>query len=104
MNENELNRNPIFKIGVRSVLLLGCDRTLLIISAVLLIITAYALRSVLACFICGGLMFVVIGLLRKLAKADPYMYSVYMNQRKYNHVKFYHTHATHFGTSVEKYK
>lgn len=104
MNDIELNVNPIFKIGVRSVLLMGCDRTLLILSAMLLIITAYALRSVTACFICGGVMFVVIGLLRKLAKADPYMYTVYMKQRRYNHVKFYHAHATHFGIPVESYK
>lgn len=100
--EEELNVHPIYLIGTRAVLLLGCERRLLLFSATLLVATAYSLQNIAGLVLTGFMAIFLIGILRKMAKYDPYLSEVFISQRRFK--KFYHAHATHFGINNKKYK
>lgn len=102
MEDEDLKIHPIYLIGTRNVLLMGCERRLLLFTATLIVAVAYALQSVVG-LIGSIIAFVVaLSLLRKMAKYDPQLSSVVINSRRFKNR--YLAHATHFGLNYRKYK
>ena len=72
-NQNELELHRLYEVGSRRILILGCDREMILIAGVLCFVLAFAGMnlSYLICSIC--LWAFSLSLLRMMAKADPLM-------------------------------
>ena len=102
MEDTELNVNYVYKIGTRTALIMGCDRSLLILLFTLCGVCAFALQSIIGCVIAIVIFLVCLSLLRQVAKADPRISEVYIKPIKFK--KYYPAHATHFGVCNKTYK
>ena len=98
MSETELHRMPIHQSLNKNDLMAGCGRPLLLISGVVAVLLIVVSQTIIAAVF--GVLFwiLVIGVLRKMAKADPIMSRVYMRHIKYS--DFYPARSTPFANSA----
>lgn len=95
---NELRRIPIHKALNRPDLLAGCERELLLVTGLITLTLVVVALNVVAAIVGLSLWVVCIGLLRSMAKADPFMSKVYIRHIKY---KFYYpAHSNPFTESA----
>ena len=102
MDDQELQQHVLYKIGTRTVLLLGCERKLVLFLATIIAGMIFAVKSFVggAIILLGG--FIALYFLRMMAKSDPLLSEVYIRHRQYK--PLYLAHATHFGINNHKYK
>jgi type IV secretion system protein VirB3 len=91
---SELRRTPIYRALHRPNLILGGERELVLFALVLFGSIAVTSLNIIAISISGLLWFIVIALLRAMAKADPYMSCIYLRQLKYK--TYYDARSTPF--------
>ena len=93
-----LDEHRVYRVGMRKPLLLGCDRKLLMVVAVFSVTLVYAgFPSVWYVLFGGGLWFFTLPLMRKMAKADPFMTEKVVRHLVYIKQKTYLPHATPFA-------
>jgi type IV secretion system protein TrbD len=99
MPEVELQRMPIHQSLNKNDLMAGCERQLLLMSGVIAVLLIIVSQTIVA--VVFGVIFwiLVIGVLRKMAKADPIMSQVYIRHIKYS--DFYAAHSTPFAESAK---
>ena len=102
MDDADLNVNYVYNIGTRTALIMGCDRSLLILLFTVCGVTAFALQSLIGCVISIAIFLVILSGLRQAAKVDPRISEVFLKHIKFK--KFYTAHATHFGVCNKNYK
>lgn len=90
---------PIRRSGNRENLFLGCDRELIMVTALITFTLIFATQNIWAMVVGGALWFLALKILRKMAKADPKMRDVYMRHRRYK--RFYPAHSTPFRVNTE---
>jgi type IV secretion system protein VirB3 len=91
-----LRRTPIHRALHRPKLLLGAERTPVLMLGLGTLGVAFIALNFVA-FVVGGLSWVVcLGLLRRAAKADPDMSRVFFRQMKYR--GYYEARSTHWRT------
>ena len=79
----ELRETPLYSALHRPQLLMGCDRKLLIITLTLVALLTVVSMNIVSIAI--GLLILVVSVyaLRKAAKADPFMWPVYLRHVQY---------------------
>jgi type IV secretory pathway TrbD component len=80
---SELRRTALHRALHRANLLLGGERELVLITAIICGGLAVSALNVVASAIGGGVWVIAIGLLRMMAKADPQMSRIYLRQLRY---------------------
>ena len=102
MDDTDLNVHSVYKIGTRTALIMGCERNLLIMTITLAITVGFSLQSLLGIVLAVGFFVFMLGILRKMAKVDPFLSQIYI--RHIHFKKSYLAHATHFGITNKIYK
>lgn len=97
---NGLRQTPLHSALYRPAQLMGCDRTMIILSLGLSAGLFLGCMDMVGAV--SGAVFAVLSVyvLRKMAKADPLMRQVYMRQTKY--AGYYHPFSRPYGHSKEK--
>tara|TARA_B110000879_G_scaffold212755_1_gene310722 strand:- start:9378 stop:9677 length:300 start_codon:yes stop_codon:yes gene_type:complete len=93
---------PIRRCGNRPNLFMGGDRELVMFSGLLSAILVLATQDFMAIGMGLVIWFFAIRSLRMMAKADPFMRSVYLKQRKYQ--KYYPARSTPFRENRRGYE
>ena len=90
-----LRKIPIYRALNRSGLILGCDRELLLSSALIATTMIFVAATILSAIIGVMLWIVCFALLRKMGKADPQLRQIYLRHIKYQ--AYYPPRATPFA-------
>lgn len=97
-----LRETPIYAVGSRSILLLGCDRTLVMVGAMLSFLIPFSTNFAPWADLTGIILwFVMLYFLRQMGKADPLMRQVFIRQNHYR--SFYPARSTPFCTARHRY-
>ncbi len=80
---SELRCTPLYRALHRPNLLLGGERELVLITAILCGGVAVSSLNLAAIGVGGGLWLMLIGLFRLMAKADPYLSKIYLRQLQF---------------------
>ncbi len=91
---SELQRTPILRAMLRTNLFMGCDRELVLSSFVVLASMALMSMNLVVIIPALTLLFLIVRVLRSLAKADPEMRKVYLKHIKYK--EYYPAQSTPF--------
>ena len=78
-----LERNRIHRALSRPNLLLGADRELVLVTGLATVILIFVVLTVYSALIGLALWILAIGVLRRMAKADPLMRKVYIRHMRY---------------------
>ena len=81
---NNLRYTQIYKALHKANLILGGDRELVLFALIIFAAVSVTTLNIVFIGICIVLWGISIYFFRKMAKADPYMRSIYLKQRKYN--------------------
>ena len=103
MEQEELLSHGVYSFCTRPVLLMGCERKLLILTGMLSVVVVFAMASILGLVISLVLFFLGLSSFRKLAKADPFMSDIFIRQLQYRQ-KVYLATGTPFEVNNHKYK
>ena len=80
---NKLDRARIHRALSRPTLLFGADRELVLVTGLLAVILVFVVLTVVSALLGAVIWIVVVGLLRMMAKADPFLRHVYVRHIKY---------------------
>jgi type IV secretion system protein TrbD len=89
-----LRRVPVHRSGIRSHLLLGGDRELVLVTALVAGTLSIATMNLMAAAVGVLLWFLVLGLLRMMAKSDPKLRHVWL--RAFQYRNYYPARSTSF--------
>lgn len=78
-----LNRVRIHRALSRPTLLFGADRELVLVTGLLAVILVFVVLTMVSAALGMAIWIVIVGLLRMMAKADPFLRHVYMRHMKY---------------------
>lgn len=81
--EDDLKRTPINQALLRPTLLFGADRELMLATGLICVILIFLFPTVVAALLAVSLWSLSVVLLRKMAKADPLMRSVFLRYLSY---------------------
>lgn len=82
---SSLQRNRIHRALSRPNLLLGADRELVLLTGLAAVILIFVVLTVYSALFGVAVWIVVVGLLRTMAKSDPFMRQVYIRHISYRH-------------------
>lgn len=102
MDDIDLNVHSVYKIGTRTALIMGCERSLLIMMITLAAAVGFSLQSFFGIVLAVGFFVIMLGIFRKMAKFDPVLSQIYIRHIHYK--KTYLAHATHFAINNKTYK
>jgi type IV secretion system protein TrbD len=80
---SSLDRHRIHRALFRPNLLMGADRELVLITALAAIILIFVVLTVFSAIFGVGIWLLILGLLRRVAKSDPFMRQVYLRHIRY---------------------
>ncbi|ELT46632.1 conjugal transfer protein TrbD [Brucella intermedia] len=80
---NNLDRARIHRALSRPTLLFGADRELVLVTGLLAVILVFVVLTIVSALLGAAIWIVVVGLLRMMAKADPFLRHVYVRHIKY---------------------
>lgn len=80
---DKLDRARIHRALSRPTLLFGADRELVLVTGLLAVILVFVVLTVVSALLGAAIWIVVVGLLRMMAKADPFLRHVYVRHIKY---------------------
>lgn len=99
--EDRLEQHTIYGVGSATPLVLGCDREMVMLSALLSVVIVYSGKSLLFLVLGAVIFFVLVRLLRRMAKADPLMRAKAIRHILLASQRVYRARATPFGKSRE---
>ena len=94
----KLRQVTVHTIGTRPLLVLGCDRELLLVSGVIAFAPAFAAMTLLAFLFGVALWAGALFALRRMAKADPQLRGVYARHVRYK--RYYSARSTPFRANT----
>jgi len=94
-----LRKMPVHRALHRPDLMLGCERELLLITGLITLTLVVVAFNWLAAIIGVTIWTVVVGLLRSMAKVDPFMSKVYLRHIKYK--PFYPARSSPFAPGAK---
>lgn len=80
---NNLDRARIHRALSRPTLLFGADRELVLVTGLLAVILVFVVLTMVSAILGAVIWIVVVGILRMMAKADPFLRHVYVRHIKY---------------------
>jgi type IV secretion system protein VirB3 len=80
---NKLDRARIHRALSRPTLLFGADRELVLVTGLLAVILVFVVLTMVSAILGAVIWIVVVGILRMMAKADPFLRHVYVRHIKY---------------------
>jgi len=80
---SSLDSHRIHRALFRPNLLMGADRELVLITALAAIILIFVVLTVFSAIFGVGIWLLILGLLRRVAKSDPFMRHVYLRHIRY---------------------
>lgn len=101
-DSDRLEQHTIYGVGSAAPLVLGCDREMVMLSALLSVVIAYAGGSLMFIALACLMFFVLVRLLRIMAKADPRMRFKAIRHIKLASQSVYRARATPFGRTREQ--
>lgn len=96
-----MNTAPFHRSMIRPLLLMGCDRELLMFSGLIAFALAAQGQTFMSLAYAVLLWFLSLFLLRLAAKADPFMRDVYLRHRRY--AKYYPPRSTPYRINLREY-
>jgi type IV secretion system protein VirB3 len=99
----ELSRIPIHRFSTSHNLFLGCDRELIMFAGVMAFALVFSAQTLESAVFGAVFWFVILFLLRLMAKADPQMRSVYMRLIT-RYKRYYPARSTPYRVNMREYK